>query len=162
MEPILQFIQHWLPLAQGFAALASVIGALLSWRFALKAQKARDQMTRNMVSSRLLAKLESTIAYLKQVRSECVSPNGVADFRAYGLKQQELKHEFEATVSAVAASSPYVQQGTSGWVSLVEALSNAAIAPTSNNVESAAKHLMLVAEQIKVSATTRELQAESV
>lgn len=160
MEVFLQFVQHWLPLVQGLGALASVAGAMLSWRFALKAQRARDQMTRNMVASRLLSKLDSTLSYLKQARSELVSDDGNADVTAYKAKQQELKHLFETTVSAATAASPYLAQHTPGWGLLLETLARASISPMPGNVESAAKHLMLVSERIKVAAITRELQAD--
>lgn len=158
MDSFLALVAHWLPIIQGFAAIASVLGALLSWRFALKAQRARDQMTQNIVASRLLATLEQTLSEIQDLRAEFVDENGQPDVKKYQPQYQHLKQLFERTVASVVAATPYLQSKISGWPQLLDALSSASISAIPRNTEAAAKHLLLAVERLRISATTRELQ----
>ena len=72
LERALAWIQYWLPFIQGFAALASIGGALLSWRYALKAQRAREEMTRNVITSKLVTTLDFVVAQLSELRASAV------------------------------------------------------------------------------------------
>lgn len=158
MDLFLTFVAHWLPLIQGFAAIASIFGALLSWRFALKAQKARDQMTQNIVASRLLTTFEQVLSEIQDFRTVHVDENGQPDAKKYQFQYQYLKQIFERTVASAAASTPYLQSKISGWPQLLDALSRASISAKPGDIEAAAKHLYLVVERLRISATTRELQ----
>jgi hypothetical protein len=155
VDELLAWLSRWLPLLQGFAALASIAGALLSWKYALKAQRARDEMIRNVVSSRVIARFEKCLSVLREVRSTCVLPDGKPDEAAYRSREQSLKGELEDTLAIAKAAESYV--GSDLWNQAMNSLVNASASPTSTKIEYVSKFLSLVTEQLKLSATTREL-----
>lgn len=96
-ESILSWLSHWLPIVQGFAALASVGGAVLSWKYALKAQRAREQMTQNIVTSRLIESFDSVVTELHEFRATAVLDDGKPDLATYRLREQHNKRLLEET-----------------------------------------------------------------
>jgi hypothetical protein len=158
MNLLLAFATHWLPIFQAVGALFSVGGAVLSWRFALKAKRERELMTTNVVGATVLEKFESALVQIKKIRNESLRENGLADSSIYQLRQQEIKNIFETATSAATAASPYLKKFLTGWEAMVRSLADASMSPSPANVESATKHLMLCAEQIRISATVRQLQ----
>ena len=158
MDNIISFISHWLPLIQGFAALASIAGALLSWKYAIKAQRARAQMTTNIVSANTLSAFESAIVYIRQKQLDLLGADGLPDYTAYKAEQMNLKHKFEEIVALASAANPYLSNVIPSWHSLLDALGHASINPAPNNVESASKHLIIAVGKMKIAATAREIQ----
>lgn len=156
MNNFLILISHWLPLIQGFAALASIAGALLSWKYALKAQRAREEMTENVIAARLVERFEKTLNLLKEFRSVSVLENGKPDDTAYRVKEQEHKHLMEETLAVATATAPYFRKKPEAWSSAIGALAEATGNPNALKIEYACKYIALVSEQLKVAASTRE------
>ena len=160
MQPLIDWIALWLPLVQGFAAVASIGGAVLSWRFAMNAQQARSQMTRNLVASRIVNRFELTLAFLREMRDELTDSEGNADTAGYKSKQYKLKHHLEETMAMARAADPYLDGFVSSWSKTVETLMRAAVKPDSDHLESTTMFLSLANEQLKIRAATREFQPD--
>ncbi|EQM72923.1 hypothetical protein [Stutzerimonas stutzeri] len=157
MEQIRIAVIYWLPLIQGFAALASVAGALLSWKYALKAQRAREQMTKNIVSSRLIQELNEALQYFRSFRQESITQEGKPDFAKYQLHEQRNMHVLEKVSAALVAAAPYFKEKPSTWHDGVHTIAEAARTPRPLNIEGATKTLGLLTEQLRIQATTREI-----
>ncbi|NBD19801.1 hypothetical protein GTZ97_03830 [Aquabacterium fontiphilum] len=156
MEDLLNWFSHWLPLVQGFAALASIGGATLSWKYAIKAQRARNEMTQNIVASRALATFEETLQFLNDARIQISCSTDSEETRQY--QYGELKHRLELATAAAAASAPYLINKIQIWENMTTALSKASIDPRLGSVELATKFLAIAVEQLKIAAVTREIQ----
>ena len=154
---MLTWFQHWLPLIQGFAALASIGGAMLSWRFALKAQRARAEMTKNIVTSKLIAVLEFALKRLDDIREFAVLPDGKPDYSAYRVKGQESKKILESTLAEVKASGSYFRKLPEMWNESIDKLRYAASKPEAHEIEQACKCITFVLAELKLQASTREL-----
>lgn len=157
LDTFLTWLSHWLPLIQGFAALASIGGAALSWKYALKAERAREQMTQNIVTSRLVESFDSLVSQLHEFRGTAVLDDGKPDLAAYGLREQYHMRLLEEAAALAKAATPYLKSKPDAWPKLLECLGNAANHPTASNVENACKLLMAANAQLKLAATTREM-----
>lgn len=158
MESTLALVSHWLPLIQALGAVFSVGGAVLSWRFALKAKREREQMTKNVIAAALLEKFESALLHITRIQRESLSSDGLADAKIYQSKQQEIKHLFGSISSSAGAAKPYLKKSDAEWIGLTLSLSEAANLATSGSVETASKQIRHHAEEIRMSITARQLQ----
>lgn len=158
-EEALTWFKYWLPLIQGFAALASIGGALLSWKYALKAQRAREEMTKNVVSSRLVSSFEHVLEKLQDFRSSSIGSDGKPDYAAYQRHEQTLKDLLERALAQATAASPYFKVPPKGWQEAVSRVADASVKPDPGRVEYACKQLRIVTEGLKAAASTRELAA---
>jgi hypothetical protein len=157
LERALAWIQHWLPFIQGFAALASIGGALLSWRYALKAQRAREEMTRNVITSKLVTTLDFVVAQLRDLRVSAVAPDGRPDWAAYRAREQESKKILEEALAQARASTTYFRKPPEQWSEMISKLIDASANPDASAIESACKVMMIVSAELKLAAATREL-----
>lgn len=158
MESTLALVSHWLPFIQALGAAFSVGGAILSWRFALKAKREREQMTKNLIAAALLEKLEAALLHITRIQRESLSGDGLPDAKIYRAKQQEIKHLFEAISSSALAAKPYLKKSDAEWKGLTLSLSEAAHLATSGSVETASKQIRHHAEVIRLAITARQLQ----
>jgi hypothetical protein len=158
-ESILAWFQHWLPLIQGFAALASIAGALLSWKYAIKAQRARAEMTRNLVTAKLVETIERVLAKLHDFRVMAVLPDGKPDPEAYVVGQQQNKRLLEEVVAQTAATLPYLKELSDLWFRANKQLLEAAANPDPTKVEYACKYLTMISAELKIGAATREMSS---
>lgn len=156
MDAALALISHWLPLVQGFAALASIGGAIASWKYARKAQRAREEMTRNIIASRVEESFSKCLSYLRELRASAVGDNKT-DYAAYQQHEQNSKHILEDTLATAKAADLYLNGKISTWPQTLEALASASGKPDAFKVDSAIKFLALTIEQIKLAAVTREI-----
>jgi hypothetical protein len=156
-DSILLWLEHWLPLIQGFAALASIGGAVLSWRYALKAQRAREEMIQNIVTSKLISNFELTVRKLHETRAAAVRSDGKPDYSAYQLREQESKKILEFAHAEAKASGSYFRKLPPIWVDLLQSLSSAASKPDAYEIEKASKSLTMVLAELRHQASTREL-----
>lgn len=156
-DTFLAWLSHWLPLVQGFAALASIGGAVLSWKYALKAQRAREQMTQNIVTSRLIEVFDSTVTELHEFRATAVLVDGKTDLAAYRLREQHNKRLLEETAALAKAATLYLKTKPALWESVLESLGKATAYPTPENIEYACKYLITANAELKLAATTREM-----
>lgn len=157
LETFLPWLAHWLPLVQGFAALASIGGALLSWKYALKAQRAREQMTQNLVTSRLIEAFDTVVAELHDFRATAILPDGKLDAAAYRLKEQHHKRLLEEIAALATAATPYLKAKPGNWNGLLDKLASAATNPIPDNIEYVCKFLVVANAHLKLAATTREM-----
>jgi hypothetical protein len=157
LQPALDWIKYWLPLIQGFAALASIGGALLSWKYAFKAQRAREEMTRNVVTSKLISTFELALAQLQDFRHEAVGADGKPDYAAYQSREQQNKKVLEEALAQASASSLYFKVRPKTWDETITHLAQASAKPEPIKVEYACKFLKIITAELKLAAATREI-----
>ena len=157
MDALLNWIAHWLPLVQGFAALASIGGALLSWRFALRAQRAREEMLQNAISARLLATIERVLAELNNFRATAVDSNGSPDPVAYVQSGEHHKRLLEELFAETTAAKAFTQVRPEVWSAMVSKVLEASANPQPAKLEYVCKYLAMASAELKISATKRQL-----
>lgn len=157
LERALAWIQYWLPFIQGFAALASIGGALLSWRYALKAQRAREEMTRNVITSKLVTTLDFVVAQLSELRASAVEHDGRPDYAKYRARGQESKKLLEEALAQARASSTYFRKPPEQWSEMISKVADASATPDPLKIEYACRFMMMVSAELKLAAATREL-----
>lgn len=160
VEAGLAWLSHWLPLMQGFAALASVVGATLSWRYALKAQRAQEQMTENVVTANVLESLDTMIRELDTFRDTSVNQDGRPNFDAYKRASSRNKAVLEARLAQCRAVQNYIQKKPTNWVEMLNRLSESAREPDSSAIDEVIRVVRLVAEELRVSAIARRMAPE--
>jgi len=149
MENIISTLAHWLPLIQGFAALFSIGGAIFSWRYARKAARTRIEMTKNIVSLRVLEKIESNLKELRLINKEFLTGK-------QHLKN-DLKTIFEDCTACINASIPYLDTNKNDFGYTLNKVSDASQETSIGNVDMAIKSLANMLETLKTSATARQV-----
>lgn len=155
MDTVFAFLAKWLPLMQGFAAMASVVGAFLSLRYALRAEKARKEMAEHLVTARLAEKLQFVANYFATFRQTAVGPEGSADPAQYRQHTQGHMLLLEEASSMAKASEAYFIKRPAGWGALRTSLETAARYPTPNNIETCCKNINDGLAQLSLAATTK-------
>jgi hypothetical protein len=151
------WFSHWLPLAQGFAALASIAGAALSWRYALKAQRAREEMIQNVTKARLLATLEKVTSELQKFRTTAILDDGQVDQTAYQMQSQRHKQLLEEAIAQATVAFSNLKVRPDFWKETLLKLAEAADTPDDMKLQSACAYLAIMNAQLKLEAATREL-----
>ena len=159
-ETVLTWLSHWLPIMQGFAALASVVGAALSWRYALKAQRAQEQMTENVVTANLLESLDTLIQELDIFRVASVEQDGRPNIDAYKRAFSSNKAVLEARVAQCRAVENYIRKKPTDWTNMLSRLDEGSREPDSSAIDEAIRVVRLVAEELRVSAIARRMAPE--
>jgi hypothetical protein len=158
LTQVRDWLMQWLPFLQGFAALASVVGATLSWRFALKAKRAQSEMLNNAISSRFLATAERTLESLNSFRSKSVNEIGEIDKAAYRRAAEQNKVVIELALSEAVAARDFIRLRPDLWKALTEKLAEGAASPDHPlKIEYACKYLSMVTSEMKVGIASRQL-----
>jgi hypothetical protein len=157
MDALIAWVSHWLPLIQGFAALASIAGALLSWKYALKAERAREEMLRNAISSRLAATLERSLSELQTFRASAIDPSGSPDEAQYKQHAQRLKQLLEGTLAEVVAAKSFAQVRPDIWSAFIDKLTDSSANPDPRKIEWVCKYMHMVVAEIGIHVTKRQL-----
>lgn len=156
IEQQLSWISHWLPIVQGFAALASIAGATLSWRYAIRAQKAQEQMTENVVTSRLLESLDGLLQALDAFLASAIQ-DGKPDPDAFKKAFPNNKGLLERSVALCSAAEFYIRKKPANWGDLLSKLNEGAREPNQHAMNEIARIARLVAEELRLSALAREM-----
>jgi hypothetical protein len=155
-DAALVWFQHWLALIQGFAALASIFGALLSWRFAFKAKKSREEMTSNIITSKLATALEEVVIYLDDLRPKLLSNDGSPDPAAYRNHAESNRRIFSKLLAQVKASEPYFTKKPNDWSRLLIELNHVCYKADAQAVNAAYQKITILLASLNIAATTRE------
>jgi hypothetical protein len=152
----LEVATRWLPLFQSAGALASIIGAIASWRFAKRAAKARDEMTANVVAANCVTSLDrlrlSLSTYAKEI-------HGSGD--AWFAKLRELRPSLLETLAesrgVLAAAEPYLGRRLPSLKATIAVLDEAHSDPLQPRLDRALKAMASTLEELRVAATTRNV-----
>jgi len=156
-QTILELITKWLPLIQGFAALVSIGGATVSWRYAFKAKRAREEMTQNIIMSRLLENFTQTSSTLQSFRKKAINERGNVDKELYSLNSQLHMHLLEETTALAKAATEYLVKRPAHWQLTIDSLSAASRYPNPEHIEDACKKLVCTISELKLASSTREM-----
>jgi hypothetical protein len=149
------WLEYWLPFIQGFAALASIGGALLSWKYALKAERIKRDMISNVLLTKMLEDLESSCTHLQIMRESASEQDGSANESEYLLQKMENKRVLEKAFAVVVAAAPTLREIEVKAEPLRDALLKASFDPSAPKIDACIKHLCLINEILKVKTTAR-------
>ncbi len=157
---VLDWIDKWVPLAQGFAALASIAGATLSWRFAIKARKAREQMTENIVATNILASLDELLRELESFRRTATHEEK-PDLEVYRRAFHRNKELLDSIAAKCSAADPYLNRKPRHWSELLEKINAGAREPNANAISEVVRTVRCVAEELRIHSYTKKFSPDS-